>query len=111
MATMENHLVDEGKINATLLIQRQILIKQMESLSEFNTKIDISQELLPTVPDLLKRRNMTDRSRLVDNEEIALMDILDADGMISNETRLSTFMVFMTRITKVSLLKIFLNKR
>jgi len=62
----------------------------------------IEAVLLPTI---FTKRVLTDdhgqSKRYVDNEELTILGMLDSDGFLSLSSRVSEFIVLMTRITKV----------
>lgn len=109
-----------------LLAQRLVLDRQISFLSEIQETVKKSSSEVSAVefpPMLLRRAHAADissatsmmtaedfyqayglpgmKGRLVSNEEMAFMDILDTDGMISTPARMTNFFVLMTRITKV----------
>lgn len=109
---------EDASLNATLLLQKQIFQFQSHSLSEIlsdiaNTKVFISSDM--KVPSILQNRTLTDeyaqQGRLLDNEEISLLGVLDQTGKVSVSSRLNELMLLMTRITKVEapILDAFLN--
>ena len=101
---------DDAKINAVLILQRRIFQLQADCLQsaiqrQQNSK---SSQLLPAnsgFPSLLVRRNISDemqsQNRILDDVEMTLLGILDSRGMLSLCSRISEFIVVMTRVVKV----------
>jgi hypothetical protein len=74
----------------------------MQNTSEL--KLFINAEL--KVPSFILNRSLADeyvfQGRNIDNEEITILAMLDEKGVLSCGSRLNEFMLFLTRIKKVS---------
>lgn len=99
---------EDASVNAVFLLQKQVFQYQANCLSELirgaaSTKIFINTEL--KVPNFILSRSLPDelvfQGRSVDNEELTLLGFLDANGILSCNSRLNEFMLFMTRIKRV----------
>lgn len=99
---------EDASHNAALLLQKQIFQFQSHSLNEImkdiaSTKVFISSDM--KVPSILLNRTLPDeysqQQRLLDNEEVTLLGLLDQSGKITVSSRLNELMLLMTRVTKV----------
>lgn len=99
----------DASVNAVLLLQKQVFQFQSGCLQEIlrglcPSKIFINADL--KVPSFILNRSLPDelvfQGRSIDNEEMTLLGLLDVSGHISCSSRLSEFMLFMTRIKKVT---------
>jgi hypothetical protein len=99
---------EDAGLRAALFLEKQVFELQaacyQEALSNLpKTSITLSSEM--RVPQFLLDRNLMDeyssKGRLLDNEEITILGMLDAHGKISVLSRLTEFMLFMTRVKKV----------
>lgn len=58
-----------------------------------------------TLPAFLSRRGLPDEyagKRFIDNEEVGVLSVVDADGNLSSLDALVQFMCLMTKMSKVS---------
>jgi len=108
--TMSLPYQSDASINAALLLQKQVFQSQTNSLSKLLSHFEQSTLNVTAdvkVPQLLTSRTLSDEyassNRLLENEEIALLGFLDVNGKLTVSSRLNEFMLFMTRITKVSI--------
>ena len=98
----------DASMNAVFLLQKQVFQYQTSCLGE------ILREVAPCnvyvngdlkVPQFILNRALPDeyifQGRSVDNEEMTLLGFIDSNGKLSSSSRLSEFMLFMTRIKKV----------
>lgn len=99
---------EDASLNATFLLQKHIFQFQTHSLQQLmndvaNSKVFISSDM--KVPSILLNRTLGDeyshQGRLLDNEEITLLGLLDQTGKIGVSSRLNELMLMMTRVTKV----------
>ena len=99
----------DSSVNAIFLLQKQVFQYQSSRLQEIlgnlaPTKIFVNADL--RVPSFILNRSLPDelvfQGRSIDNEEMTLLGLLDVSGEISCSSRLSEFMLFMTRIKKVT---------
>ena len=92
-------------LNAIMIMQRHVFAKQVEILNNMINTSRTPYKIPAEIPELLIRRRLPEefihQNRLVDNEELAIMDLLDSKGQISSLASLEVFMVLLTRITKV----------
>jgi hypothetical protein len=102
--------VDDAKINAVLILQRRIFQLQADCLhsaiqQQQHSKISDPISANSGFPALLVRRNISDemqsQNRILDDVEMTLLGILDSSGMLSLCSRISEFIVVMTRVVKV----------
>jgi hypothetical protein len=102
--------VDDAKINAVLILQRRIFQLQADCLhsaiqQQQHSKISNLVSANSGFPALLVRRNISDemqsQNRILDDVEMTLLGILDSSGMLSLCSRISEFIVVMTRVVKV----------
>ena len=109
--TMSLPYQSDASVNATLLLQKQVFQSQANSLTKLlshleQSKLNVNADV--RVPQLLASRTLSDEyttsNRLLENEEITMLGFLDVNGKLTVSSRLSEFMLFMTRITKVSIL-------
>jgi len=100
---------DDASINAALLLQKSVFEKQCSYLQDV---ILVQRNSVPIVldgdlkvPHMLLNRSLPSefkaQGRAIDNEEITILGMLDSKGKISSYSRLTEFMVFMTRIKKI----------
>jgi hypothetical protein len=102
---------EDAKINAILILQRRIFQLQAESLENaveqrshkgVRNSESIGRFVLPSI---LNRRNIPDemlsQNRILDDVEMTLLGILDSSGMLSLCSRISEFIIVMTRVVKV----------
>jgi hypothetical protein len=109
---MENNAlpyIEDASVNAVFLLQKQVFQYQSSCLSDLlrtvaPTKLFINGDL--KVPNFVLNRSLPDelvfQGRSVDNEELTLLGFLDAKGELSCTSRLNEFLVYMTRIKRVS---------
>lgn len=101
------------KLNAVMLLQRrtlQLQIEQYQNLlastkeSSIKANNEINQHVLTEkhFPNALMFR-FDNGKKLIDDFEMILISILDADGKVATVTKLQDFMFIMTRIYKVYL--------
>lgn len=106
MASM--HYQEDASMNAVLLLQKSAFQSQVTNLEKLiqqqaktSTEIKGNQHL----PNILTRRTLAedlqDLHRNADNEELIIMAMLDSNGIISLLSRVTEFIVLMTRLTKV----------
>lgn len=106
---METMSSEEAKLNFLCLLQRSVFHDQAKALEGIIGKQTEStrEKTNLEIPNIISRRRhfeeLQQHQRLLDNEEITLLGILDSDGVISSPPRLVDFMVFMTRVSKVNL--------
>ena len=105
------HFADDAKINAVLILQRRIFQLQAEQLEiairqqqhEERTTPQSSEAI--SLPPILARRNISEemrsQNRILDDVEMTILGILDCAGMLSLCSRISEFIVVMTRVVKV----------
>lgn len=117
MRNMNKYYEDAG-INTALLIQKDIIHEQANlylqnsvadenhsgvrkpilNLAEVPPEHKLSNDLLyRNVPDEIRKNG-----RLLENEELFLLKLLDADGFISMPSRLTELILLMTRVHKVN---------
>ena len=101
---------NDASLNATLLLQKEAFLSQANRLSDLLSNMQHSNTEILTdvkIPQLLSTRTLSEDyvigSRLLENEEVAILGFLDESGKISVSSRLNEFMLLMTRITKVLL--------
>jgi hypothetical protein len=98
---------DEARQNAVLLLQFNLVQLQSNCIQGISNNLDLKIYEELKIPTILNKRNLSDdivnQSRLVDNEEITILGLIDSHGIISLDCRLEEFMVFLTRISKVTL--------
>jgi hypothetical protein len=91
-------------LNAALLFHKQLISRQIV-FTRNDSALIITPWNFAGAADILIRRNINEdlqqHRRLVDNEELSVISILDNYGTISTTARLIEFMALMTRITKV----------
>lgn len=101
---------DDAKINAVLILQRRIFQLQANCLQssiqrQQQSKNSNVASANTGFPALLVRRNISDemqsQNRILDDVEMTLLGILDSSGMLSLCSRISEFIVVMTRVVKV----------
>ena len=101
---------DDAKINAVLILQRRIFQLQADYLHNAIQRQQRSKSCNNVsansgIPALLVRRNISDemqsQNRTLDDVEMTLLGILDSSGMLSLCSRISEFIVVMTRVVKV----------
>jgi hypothetical protein len=100
---------EDARINSLMILQRRVFQQQADSLQKI---LQVRKESHPVeftekfeVPSILTRRNKSDdvssQNRLLDDVEMTLLGILDSSGMLILSSRISEFIVVMTRIIKV----------
>ena len=105
-----NPYLDEARAYAQLLLQQVIFRRQVEAFGAIieteggsvGDPVDLFSSL--DAAHILKRRSGVEdlqSRRLVDDVEMTLLGILDSDGMISTASRLSDFLVLLTRIVRM----------
>jgi hypothetical protein len=101
---------DDAQINAVLILQRRIFQLQADCLhsaiqQQQHSKTSNLVSANSGFPALLVRRNISDemisQNRILDDVEMTLLGILDSSGMLSLCSRISEFIVVMTRVVKV----------
>lgn len=99
---------DEALIDSIILWQRKVFAKQLELYEIFSKSENMmhltSASITYNIPDILIKKRANAKSCILDNEDFVVMDILDANGILSLPTRLSEFMMLMTRVTKVRII-------
>jgi len=103
--------LDEARVAALLMMQRQAAqeqLAQIERLEKAEALGDWSggatQEQHITLPAILQRRTLVstdDGKRVVDDMEVTILSLFDEEDKISVASRLTQFIVLMTRMTKV----------
>lgn len=110
----QNPYLNDARLHTCLLLQRVIFEKQSKKFASIlatqsdktSSRISV-EDFNASLPsnNILKRRNMTDdnqsQKRLLDDIEMTLLGILDSDNCISLASRLSDFILLMTRITRL----------
>ena len=98
----------ESGTNALLLEQKEIFKLQLLNLQHVvettrQEAIEVKGDL--KIPIIFSRRTLPDEyrdtDRYIDNEELTILAMLDSNGKLSCNARLTEFLVFMTRISKV----------
>ena len=101
---------DDAKINAVLLLQRRIFQLQAEQLEIAIRRQQDEEAATPQLeaillPSILARRNISEemrsQNRILDDVEMTILGILDCAGFLSLSSRISEFIVVMTRVVKV----------
>ena len=104
------HFADDAKINAVLILQRRIFQLQAEQLEIAIRQQQHEEHTTPqseaiSLPPILVRRNISEemrsQNRILDDVEMTILGILDCAGMLSLCSRISEFIVVMTRVVKV----------
>jgi hypothetical protein len=122
--------LEDAKLNSVFIYQRRVFhlqaLKLHELLERQNIILSLSSKSNSTNPNsnlndilnidnsniLNKRHSQKDilgNKRIVDDVEMALLSILDSDGILSLSYRVSEFIVLMTKITKVDHRSLCLN--
>ena len=98
---------NDASLNATFLLQKEAFLAQTSGLSDLLSNLQNSNPKVlidAKVPQLLSLRTLPEDyvfgNRLLENEEIAVLGLLDESGKISVSSRLNEFMLIMTRVTK-----------
>ena len=101
---------DDAQANAVMLLQRQMFhmqSMQMQSLLTQHTDNGSSSSSGNNwiVPSILSKRNLAEelktQKRLIDDTEMTLLGTLDSQGQLSLASRVSDFIVIMTRVVKI----------
>lgn len=101
---------DDAKINAVLILQRRIFQLQAEQLEIAIRRQQDEGAATPQLeaillPSILARRNISEemrsQNRILDDVEMTILGILDCAGILSLSSRISEFIVVMTRVVKV----------
>ena len=82
----------------------ELMVEILAQLQKLDTPMQPSPENF-TLPSILTRRNvsleMQSHNRVLDDVEMTLLGILDSTGMLSLCSRISEFIIIMTRVVKV----------
>jgi len=97
---------EDAGLNAAAILQQQIFrlqVDQFQSVSTFHE----NQSSLNQCNDLhisellLVPSRKVGHSRCLDNEEITLLGLLDSDGRLTLSSRMTEFMIMMTRVSRM----------
>ena len=103
---------DDAQANAVMLLQRQMFhmqSMQMQSLltqhTDNNGSLSNNSGSNWIVPSILSKRNLAEelksQKRLIDDMEMTILGTLDSQGQLSLASRVSDFIVVMTRVVKI----------